>query len=274
MDIVVVSVIALLLLVLTGALAAYMIYFAHQNATSSTTTTTTTTPYHSTTTTTTPSTFTTSTTPFLAKAYNCQTLASQYQIVPYQTWGSLTDTAIQNWWNAASCNNTKITSSSTTTPSSTTITPSTTITTPVPSSSSGVWQQANVTLFDSYPTTAAECTDYSGCQYEGLFAFFNGKLTESQVAARNIVAIHCKDSNLANKQIRLRVPSTGATIDAEILDCCLDSDCASCCTQNASQNGLNFLIDIERYTAQRLYNQPFPDPNSFPGGIIDFQILD
>jgi hypothetical protein len=32
---------------------------------------------------------------------------------------------------------------------------------------------------------------------------------------------------------------------------CADSDCDGCCTANAQQNHLDFLIDIERYTMER-----------------------
>ncbi len=35
---------------------------------------------------------------------SCQSLQQQYGIVPMQSWGALTDSALQAWWNAHSCN--------------------------------------------------------------------------------------------------------------------------------------------------------------------------
>ena len=115
----------------------------------------------------------------------------------------------------------------------------------------GTWKKANLTNFTSYPDPGSdECINYNGCQWAGQFAFVSGKQTESWVQAHNIIAIHEKDAATYRlKTFHLR-QGTHA-IDATVYDMCSDSDCSGCCTQNATRNGLNFLIDIEKYTMQR-----------------------
>ena len=54
-------------------------------------------------------------------------------------------------------------------------------------------------------------------------------------------------------------------IDATVYDECADSDCNGCCTENAHANGLDFLIDIEKYTMQRFGSGD---------GIVDWMCLD
>jgi len=115
----------------------------------------------------------------------------------------------------------------------------------------GGWKYANLTNFESYPDPGSdECQNYNGCTWAGQFAFVDGKKSKNWVRAHNIVAVHERDANkYALKTLRLKKGSD--TIDVKVYDECADSDCSGCCTQNASQNGYNFLIDTEKYTAQR-----------------------
>jgi hypothetical protein len=113
------------------------------------------------------------------------------------------------------------------------------------------WRKANLTNFESYPDPdSPECIDFNGCAYEGQFAFVDGTMSEDWVAAHNIIAVHSKDAN-KYKLKTLRLKQGGNQIDAVVYDECSDSDCDGCCTENAHQNGLNFLIDIEKYTMNR-----------------------
>ncbi len=112
-----------------------------------------------------------------------------------------------------------------------------------------VWHKASLTEFESYPDPGSEeCIEYNGCAYVGEFAFVDGKKSESWVQLHNIAAVHSKDGN-QYKLKTLRLKKNGKQIDVVVYDECSDSDCSGCCTQNAQPSG--FLIDIEKYTAQR-----------------------
>lgn len=129
----------------------------------------------------------------------------------------------------------------------------------------GTWNKANLTWYTSYPDPGSEeCVAYNGCTWAGQFAFVDGKKSESWVKDHNIAAVHEKDAGkYANKTLRLR--QNGQTIDVVVYDMCSDSDCDNCCTQNARQNGLNFLIDIESYTKGRFGSGE---------GVVEWQCLD
>ena len=111
------------------------------------------------------------------------------------------------------------------------------------------WKQASLTNFTSYPDPGSdECVKYNGCMWAGQFAAVDGKQTEAWVMAHNIVAVHSKDfATYKLKTLRLR--KDGHEIDVTVYDECADSDCSGCCTENAKPSG--FLIDVEKYTAQR-----------------------
>jgi hypothetical protein len=111
------------------------------------------------------------------------------------------------------------------------------------------WKQASLTNFTSYPDPGSdECVKYNGCMWAGQFAAVDGKQTEAWVMAHDIVAVHSKDfATYKLKTLRLR--KDGHEIDVTVYDECADSDCSGCCTENAKPSG--FLIDIEKYTAQR-----------------------
>jgi hypothetical protein len=129
----------------------------------------------------------------------------------------------------------------------------------------GTWMKANLTNFTSYPDpNSQECIVYNGCMWAGQFAFVSGTQPESWVMSHNIAAVHEKDGPTYKlKTLRLRQGSK--TIDVAVYDACSDSDCMGCCTQNAHQNGLNFLIDIEKYTMQRF---------GTGDGIVEWMCLD
>ncbi len=71
----------------------------------------------------------------------------------------------------------------------------------------------------------------------------------------NIVAMFSAGDNDAAfdtyKLKTLRLRKNGHEIDVTVYDTCGDSDCSGCCTENASQNGYNTLIDVEKYTYER-----------------------
>lgn len=128
-----------------------------------------------------------------------------------------------------------------------------------------VWQQANLTWYTSYPDpNSEECIEYNGCTWAGYFAALDGQQTEEWVQENNIAAVHSKDFEMYElKTLRLR--QNGKEIDVKVYDMCADSDCDGCCTTNATQNGLNFLIDIESFTKERFGSGD---------GIVEFTCLD
>ena len=127
------------------------------------------------------------------------------------------------------------------------------------------WRKANLTNFTSYPAPGSdECQNYNGCEWAGRFAFVAGKQPESWVKSHNIIAVHQKDAGKYRlKTFRLR--KGGKQIDAKVYDMCSDNDCSGCCTRNARRNGLNFLIDIEKYTMRRFGSG---------SGIVEWQCKD
>ncbi len=132
--------------------------------------------------------------------------------------------------------------------------------------SSLVWQKANLTNYISYPDPGSEeCIVYNGCEWAGWFAALDDQQTPEWVQANNIISVHEKDfDTLKLKTLRLR--QGGQTIDAVVYDKCADSDCAGCCTTNATQNGHNFLIDIEINTMSRFGGRG--------DGIVEWTCLD
>jgi hypothetical protein len=122
--------------------------------------------------------------------------------------------------------------------------------TPTPSGG-GTYRRANLTNFTSYPDpNSEECIKYNGCMWAGQFAFVSGQQSEAWVRDHNIAAVHEKDAPTYKLKTLHLVQGT-RQIDVVVYDMCSDSDCSGCCTDNATQNGLNFLIDIEKYTMQR-----------------------
>jgi hypothetical protein len=110
------------------------------------------------------------------------------------------------------------------------------------------WHQANLTTFESYPTSQEECVEFNGCSYAGQFAALAGTKTEDWVMSNNIAAVHGEHYG-AYKLKTLRLRGNGESMDVTVYDLCSDSDCDGCCTRNMSETG--FLIDLERYTAER-----------------------
>jgi hypothetical protein len=127
------------------------------------------------------------------------------------------------------------------------------------------WRQAEMTNFTSYPDPgSAECIQFSGCKYEGMFAAFGNEVKSPQwVMDHNIAAVHEKDFDAyVLKTLRLR--QGDKMIDVVVYDECADADCDGCCTRNANRNG-GFLIDIEIATYMRL---------GVPEGPIEWACLD
>ncbi len=125
------------------------------------------------------------------------------------------------------------------------------------------WNRANLTNYTSYPDPgSSECIDYNGCQWEGLFAFLNGKQSREWVRSNNIISIHSKDAD-QYKLKTLRIRQDGRTIDAKVYDMCADSDCNGCCSANSSETG--FLVDLEKSTMERFGSG---------SGIVEWRCLD
>lgn len=129
------------------------------------------------------------------------------------------------------------------------------------------WSKANLTSFESFPVPGSEeCVKYNGCAYPGMFEFVGGAQTLDWVKSHNILAIYANDINkYALKTLRLRL--NGKTIDAVVYDKCSDDDCKNCCSINAGKGGLNFLIDMEKYTIERFGS--FGDE-----AVVEWQCLD
>ena len=113
-----------------------------------------------------------------------------------------------------------------------------------------IWNKAYLTWYISWPDPGSEeCVKYNGCEWAGYFAGIKGQQTEQWVSEHNIISIHEKDwGKYKGKTFRLR--QNEKSIDAVVYDMCADSDCDGCCTQNAGN--LEFLIDVESYTCERL----------------------
>jgi hypothetical protein len=110
------------------------------------------------------------------------------------------------------------------------------------------WKTANKTNYTSYPDPGSvECVEYSGCQYEGLFAACDGKKTKQWVSEHDIVAAFPDFSTLSLHDLCLRKGSK--TIVVTVLDTCGDDDCDGCCTEN--KGDADELIDIESFTNER-----------------------
>jgi hypothetical protein len=110
-----------------------------------------------------------------------------------------------------------------------------------------VWLSANKTHYTSYPDPgSAECIQYNGCTWAGLFAACDGKMPESWVASHDIVALFPLGS-YADHDLCLRAGSS--TIVVTAIDTCGDSDCGGCCTEN--KGTADALVDIESYTDAR-----------------------
>lgn len=115
------------------------------------------------------------------------------------------------------------------------------------------WQEADLTWFSSYPEAGSdECRNYNGCEWAGKFAGVSSKKLETWVAAHNIAAVH-EDfyDEYKGKWLVIRNTETRNNIKAQVLDMCSDSDCDGCCTRNMQETG--FLIDLEKYTAERFF---------------------
>ena len=111
------------------------------------------------------------------------------------------------------------------------------------------WREANLTYYESYPEKGSEeCLNFSGCEWEGMFAAVDGKMSEFWVKNHKIISIHSKDFE-KYKLKTFRITQGPKSIDAKVYDMCADSDCDGCCTENAGDVG--FLIDMERYTAEK-----------------------
>ena len=113
-----------------------------------------------------------------------------------------------------------------------------------------VWNKAYLTWYISWPEPESEeCIEYNGCEWAGYFAGLSDQQTEEWVSEHNIISIHEKDwKKYKLKTFRLR--QNGKSLDAVVYDKCSDDDCDGCCTKNAGD--LEFLIDVESYTCERL----------------------
>jgi hypothetical protein len=126
----------------------------------------------------------------------------------------------------------------------------------------GTWKKADLTNYESYPTSEEECHEYNGCEYEGEFAFVDGKKSKDWVKKHNIISINKKDS----KKYKLKtfaIRQGTKSINATVYDECSDSDCDGCCSDNSKNTG--FLIDMESFTYKRFGGHD---------GIVEWMCLD
>ncbi|MCQ2109680.1 MAG: hypothetical protein MJZ05_13080 [Fibrobacter sp.] len=129
-----------------------------------------------------------------------------------------------------------------------------------------LWNKANLTWYESYPApNSEECIEYNGCTWAGWFAGLEDQQTEEWVSENNIISIHERDFE-KYKLKTFRLKKNGFSIDAVVYDMCSDEDCDGCCTENADQGGVGFLIDIEKYTKSRF--------NNYGSGVIEWTCLD
>jgi len=111
-----------------------------------------------------------------------------------------------------------------------------------------VWRSANKTNYTSYPDPGSEeCIQFSGCEYEGLFAACDRKRPLEWVKTHDIVAAFPDLETLELHDLCLK--SGNQTIVVTVYDTCADSDCDGCCTQNKGTK--DELIDIESFTDAR-----------------------
>jgi hypothetical protein len=111
-----------------------------------------------------------------------------------------------------------------------------------------VWKTANKTEYTSFPEPgSAECVEYSGCDYMGMFAACAKTATEDWVAAHNIVAAFPDFATLKMHDLCLKAGNKSIVVT--VIDTCGDSDCSGCCTRN--KGTADELVDVESYTAAR-----------------------
>lgn len=146
----------------------------------------------------------------------------------------------------------------------------------VPAGGSG-WKSAMQTWYASWPpcckgspaydpkASKTECSDYSGCKYQGDFntgahmsyeqvkntrfcSFYDLKQKNQWRGDKNAYW----DSNYKNKFIYIRKKGASTAMKIQILDTCNDRDCSGCCSKNAAKGG-GYLIDLESFT-ERAFN--------------------
>ena len=141
---------------------------------------------------------------------------------------------------------------------------------------SGGWMDAQGTVFSSYPRPGSrEAIDNSGAQWEGLFAYANGKQSREWVASQNIVAVfNSRDGRndgemkkkYAGRTLWVKNKSNGTCMQVKVLDTCADSDCSGCCTRNANAGG-GMLIDFEVNTAKRFFGSGYREEGGEPANF-------
>lgn len=128
------------------------------------------------------------------------------------------------------------------------------------------WNFATLTVYESYPTTTKEKRDFSGSKYVGMFSGLEEKImSEEWVRNNNIAAIHSHDfhniyrlqKEIYGKIVKFQdIIIKGRNKDpmrVTIYDECDDNDCFNKCSDNKKWNQNGFLIDLEKYTAQRFF---------------------
>lgn len=118
-----------------------------------------------------------------------------------------------------------------------------------------------LTWYESFPTTDAEASQFSGDKYEGQFASLDEARDKWWVKNRNIVAVH-SDKYRAYVNRWVRVYWGGKVIDCKVIDKCADDDTRdqhgnkiNQCSKNRDwplRNPTGFLIDMEIHTAKRI----------------------
>jgi hypothetical protein len=86
-----------------------------------------------------------------------------------------------------------------------------------------------------------------------MFAFFNDKKPLSWVQSQPLAAVSDKAWNsLKGKFIKISLNADGSNpMDVQVVDFCSDKDCGGCCSSNMRNAGVDFLIDLEKFTAAK-----------------------
>lgn len=141
----------------------------------------------------------------------------------------------------------------------------------------GNTKRATVTVFESYPTSSKEGKGYSGDEWEGYFKGVRGKKSRGWVKSHNIAAVHSQDyERYANKWLRVIDTRRRRMIDVHVVDMCYDIDVEkglASCSKNRRWKNNNFLIDLEKHTAERFIGKKLRSLGEFGMQSLQFQVI-
>jgi len=128
-----------------------------------------------------------------------------------------------------------------------------------------------MTAYESYPTTEEEGNGFGGYNHVGEFAGIETKKSLKWVQNNNIAAVHKKDwksGEFKRKVLRIRLPNSDHTMDVNVIDYCDSND-----IEDKSQLTKEFLIDLEKFTAERFLNIGLKNVDHFKPRHIEYMII-